>query len=210
MIRVLIIDNHAVVRKGVLQILGDEQDMVLAGEAATGQEAILSSRDSSFNVLVLELALPDVSGLEVLKHIHGRDSNARVLVFTGYPEEQYAIRALQAGAAGYLTKDCPPEELVKAIRKVASGGQYVTLSQAEQLVARLRSGDGRPAHENLSDREYQVMCLLAAGKSVSQAAESLMLSIKSISTYRARILEKLKLRTTTEIVRYALLNNLVQ
>jgi DNA-binding NarL/FixJ family response regulator len=184
--------------------------MVLAGEAATGHEAIQLSRDGSFNLLLLELALPDMSGMEVLKQILGRDPSARVLIFTGYPEDQYAIRALQAGASGYLTKDCPPAELVRAIRKIAGGGQYVTLSLAEQLVSRLRGGDDRPAHESLSDREYQVMCLLAAGKSVSQAAESLMLSVKSVSTYRSRILEKLKLHTTNEIVRYALLHNLVQ
>ncbi len=210
MIRVFVADDHAVVRRGVLQILGEAPDMVAAGEASTGREVLQAVRKHDYDVLVLDIAMPDVNGLEVLNQLRTLKPDLRILILSMYPERQYALRALKAGAAGYLTKESAPDELVAAIRKVAQGGKYVTQSLAERLVAALGSELGKEPHETLSAREHQVMQLLAAGKTVTDIATELSLSVKTVSTYRIRILEKLDLKNTAEIIRYAFEHRLVE
>lgn len=210
MIKVLVVDDHAVVRRGVLQILAEAPDMRVVGEASTGQEALRLVQDSAYNVMLLDLALPDGSGLEVLKQLRRLKSELRVLILSVYPEEQYAIRVLKMGAAGYLTKDSAPDELITAVRKVAQGGKYVTQSLAERLADKLGLDTEKVPHELLSDREYQVMCLLAAGKTITDIALELSVSPKTASTYRTRILEKLNLQNTAEIMRYAIQRGLVE
>ncbi len=208
MIRVFIADDHAVVRRGIKDILEDAPDIVLEGEAASGREALTWLRSHRADVILLDIALPDISGMEVLRQLTEGNHPARVIVLSMYPEEQYARRAVQAGAWGYLTKDSAPEELVTAIREVAEGRRYITPSVAEQLIAALTSEDVAP-HERLSNREMEVLRLLASGKTVSQVAEALYLSPKTVSTYRQRILAKLGLKTTAELIRYAIEHDLV-
>lgn len=210
MIRVLVADDHAVVRRGVLQILDEAPDMVAAGEASTGRQVLREVHKHDYDVLVLDIAMPDGSGLEVLRQLQTLEPKLRVLILSMYPEKQYAVRALKAGAAGYLTKESAPDELVVAIRRVAQGGKYITQSLTEELVAELAGKAEKLLHETLSDREYQVMTLLATGKSVTDIATELSLSVKTISTYRARILDKLNLRNTAEIIRYAFEHGLVE
>jgi two-component system invasion response regulator UvrY len=208
--KVLVADDHAVVRRGVLQILEDIPDMVAAGEASTGREVLRAVQEHDYDVLVLDIAMPDGGGLEVLKQLQSLKPNLRVLVLSMYPEKQYALRALKAGAAGYLTKESAPEELIAAIRKVARGGKYVTQSLAEKLAVELGDEVEKAPHEALSDREYQVMCLLTSGETLTEIAADLSLSIKTVSTYRTRILDKLNLKSTADIIRYALEHRLVE
>ncbi|MFN8456121.1 MAG: response regulator transcription factor [Anaerolineae bacterium] len=210
MIKVLVVDDHAIVRRGVLQILAEAPEMRVTGEARTAQEALRLARETVYDVVILDIALPDGSGLEVLKQLQSLKPAPRVLILSIYPEEQYAIRVLKLGAMGYLTKDSAPDELITAIRKVAQGGKYVTLSLAERLADKLSLDTEKAPHELLSDREYQVMCLLAAGKTITEIAAELSLSPKTASTYRTRILEKLNLQNTAEIMRYALHQGLVE
>jgi len=209
MIRVFVADDHAVVRRGVLQILAEAPDMIAAGEAGTGREVLQAVHKSDYDVVLLDIALPDSNGLEVLKQLRNLKPDLRVLILSVYPEKQYAVRAFKAGAAGYLTKDSAPDELIMAIRKVSQGGKYVTQSLAEELATELWGEGETELYQALSDREYQVMCLLAAGKTVAEIAAALSLSVKTVSTYRARILQKLGLKNTAEIVRYALTRGLV-
>jgi DNA-binding NarL/FixJ family response regulator len=210
MIGVFVADDHAVVRRGVRQILEDAPDMVAAGEASTGRETLRAVGKHDYDVLVLDIAMPDGSGLEVLRQLRTLKPDLRVLILSMYPERQYAVRALKAGAAGYLTKESAPDELVTAIRKVAQGGKYVTQSLAEKLAAALTGELGKEPHETLSAREYQVMRLLAAGKTVTDIATELSLSVKTVSTYRARVLAKLDLKNTAEIIRYAFEHKLTE
>ncbi len=210
MIRILIADDHAVVRRGLKDILGDTLDMVIVAEAASGAEALRAVVANECDVILLDIALPDLNGLEVLKQIRQTQPNVRVLILSAHPEAQYAERALRSGAAGYLTKDRAPEELIEAIRKAHGGGKYVSETFAESLAALLSDEAGHLPHESLSDREYEVLRLLAKGKTVMEIAAQLRLSDKTISTYRARILEKLNLKNTAEIVRYALQQGLVE
>jgi two-component system invasion response regulator UvrY len=210
MIRVLVADDHAVVRRGLMQILAEAPDMVVAGEASTGREVLQAMQKHDYDVLVLDIAMPEGGGLEVLQQLQTLKPDLRVLILSMYPERQYAVRALKSGAAGYLTKESVPDELIAAIRKVARGGKYVSQSLAEQLTSELRGEVEKEPHETLSDREFQVMTLLAAGKSVTDVAEELSLSVKTVSTYRARILDKLNLKSTAEIIRYALEQGLVE
>ena len=203
MIRVLIADDHAVVRRGMLQILEEAADMVAAGQASTGREVLQAVREHDYDVLVLDMAMPDGGGLEVLKQLQTLKPDLPVLILSMHPERQYAVRALKSGANGYLTKESVPDELIAAIRKVASGGKYVSQTLAEKLASELVREAEKEPHQTLSDREFQVMTLLAAGKSITDVAEELSLSIKTISTYRARILDKLNLKSTAEIMRYA-------
>jgi DNA-binding NarL/FixJ family response regulator len=210
MISILIADDHAVVRRGVLQILAEAPDMVAAGEASTGAEVLQAVRQNDFDVVLLDIALPDISGLEILKQLRSLKPDLQILILSMYPERQYAIRALKAGAAGYLTKESAPAELIAAIRQVSQGRKYVTQSLAEKLAAELGGKTQQEPHETLSDREYQVMCLLAAGKTVTEIATELSLSIKTVSTYRTRILDKLNLENTAQIIRYALKRELVE
>ena len=211
MIKVLIADDHSVVRKGIKQILSEENDMKVTGEARNSQEVIEKIGKEKFDVLVLDITMPGKSGLEVLNDIKKLQPNTPILILSMHPEEQFAIRALRSGASGYLTKDSAPEELVTAVKKIHGGGKYVSDSLAEVLAFDLEErGKGRVVpHENLSDREFQVMCLIAAGKSVKEIAKELFLSVKTISTYRSRILEKMKMRSNSELTYYAIQNKLI-
>lgn len=210
MIRVLVADDHAVVRRGLVQVLEEAPDMVAAGEASTGRQVLQAVQEHDYDVLVLDIAMPDGGGLEVLRELQSLKPDLPVLILSMYSERQYAVRALKAGAAGYLTKESAPGELIAALRKVAGGGGYVTQSLAERLVQVLRVEPAQEPHAILSDREYQVMTMLATGKSVTDIATELALSVKTVSTYRARILAKLGLKNTVEVVRYALERGLVE
>jgi two-component system invasion response regulator UvrY len=209
MIRALIADDHAVVRQGLKQILGDTPEMLVAGEATNGQEVLDKVRAEPWDVVVLDISMPDRSGLDVLKQLRSERPKLPVLVLSMHSEDQYAVRVLKAGASGYLTKDSAPDELVKAIRKVVSGGTYVSSFLAEKLAFEIGTDSSRLPHETLSDREFQVLRLIAAGKSVTEIAAELYLSVKTVSTYRARMLEKMNLGTTAELIHYALQNHLI-
>ncbi len=208
MIRILVVDDHAIVRRGVTEILNEAPDLTVVGEAGTGQEALQLARQRHFDVLVLDMSLPDMNGLEVLRQIKGLKPDARTLILSIYPEEQYAVRTLKAGALGYLTKESVPTELVTAVRQVARGSRYISQALGELLVGEMMAEQSALPHTTLSDREYQVMVLLAKGKTVGDIATDLSLSVKTVSTYRRRILEKLRLETTADIIRYALQHNL--
>lgn len=209
MIRVLVADDHAIVRRGVLQILEEAPDIIPIGEASTGEEVLQAVQGTEYDVIVLDIALPDHSGLEILKQLQTLKPRLQILMLSIYPEKQYAIRAIKAGAAGYLTKESTPEELVEAIRQASQGGKYITRSLAQSLANEVGGQAEKEPHEALSDREYQVMCSLASGKGVTEIAAALSLSVKTVSTYRSRILEKLELTSTAEIIRYALERGLV-
>ena len=210
MIRALIADDHAVVRQGLRQILQETSDMQVTGEAATGPEALERARGDSYDVVVLDITMPGRSGFEVLKELRVERPELPVLVLSMHAEEQFAVRLLKAGAAGYLNKETAPEELVKAIRKVVAGGRYVSPTLAEKLAFEIDAGSDKLAHETLSDREFQVMRMLASGKTVKEIAAELSLSVKTISTYRARILAKMNLHTNAELIHYAITNQLVE
>jgi two-component system, NarL family, invasion response regulator UvrY len=210
MIRALIADDHAVVRQGLRQILQETSDMQVTGEAATGPEALERARGDSYDVVVLDITLPGRSGFEVLKELRVERPELPVLVLSMHAEEQFAVRLLKAGAAGYLNKETAPEELIKAIRKVVAGGRYVSPTLAEKLAFEIDAGSDKSAHETLSDREFQVMRMLASGKTVKEIAAELSLSVKTISTYRARILAKMNLHTNAELIHYAITNQLVE
>jgi two-component system invasion response regulator UvrY len=203
-IRVLVADDHAVVRRGVADIVNEAPGMTVAGEASTGRQVLQALAQQDYDVLVLDMEMPEGDGLEVLAQMQARRPAPAVLILSIYPEKQFARRALQAGAAGYLTKQSIPDELVAAIRKIARGGRYITQSLAEVLADQVAA-----AHQALSDREFQVLRLLAAGRTRQQIAAELGLEAKTISTYRQRILHKLGLHSTAEIVRYAVEHNLV-
>ncbi len=204
MIKILIADDHPVVRQGLKQMLADEPDMKVAGEAANATELLEKVRREPWDIVLLDITMPGRGGLDVLKDLKRDRGKLPVLVLSMHPEDQFGLRVLKAGAAGYLTKDSAPEELVKAIRKVCGGGKYVSPLLAEQLASRLDAAEPRPPHEFLSDREYQVMRLIASGKRVGEIARDLSLSVKTISTYRLRLLEKMDLKTNAELTRYAI------
>jgi len=209
MINILIADDHAIVRQGLKQIVTKEADLTVAGEAQTPQEVLTLARRQAWDLVILDITLPGRSGLEVLKELKHEYPKLPVLILSMHPEDQYAVRAIKAGAAGYLTKESAPEELIKAIRKVLGGGKYVSQSLVDRLVFDLGADTEKPLHEALSDREYQVMCLIASGKTVSEIAELLSLSVKTASTYRARILEKMSMKTNAELTYYAIKQRLV-
>jgi len=209
MIRVVVVDDHAVVREGLKRIVSESGGMAVTGEAADGQEAMRIIKSEPCDVVLLDITMPNKSGLDVLKELHAESPRLPVLVLSMHPEDQYAVRVLRAGAAGYVTKESAPAKLVQAIRKVVRGGKYVSPSLAERLVFDLGTDTDKAPHELLSDREYQVLCMIASGKTVTQIAEVLALSVKTISTYRVRILEKLKMKNNAEITRYAIKEGLV-
>jgi len=208
--RILIVDDHEVVRDGVKRIF-DEQEpgMAVFGEASNGPEALRLVREEAWDVVVLDLTLDDRSGLEVLKELKQIRPKIPVLILSMHSEEQYARRAFKAGAAGYTTKDSPRAELVKAVNRVIEGGRYVSPAMAEKLIVDIERGSDKPVHETLSDREFEVMRLIASGKTVGEIAELLSLSDKTISTYRARLLEKMRMKTSAELTHYAVQNKLV-
>lgn len=209
MIRILIADDHIVVHRGLKQILGDEPDMSVVGEALNAQEVLALVRKRDWDVVVLDISMPGKSGLDIIEELKQERPKLPVLILSMHPEDRYAVRALRVGAAGYLTKESAPEELVKAIRKVVTGGRYVSPSLAERLAFVLSTNSEQPPHETLSNREYQVLCMIGSGKSVGAIAVDLSLSVKTISTYRARVLEKMTLKNTSELIHYALQNRLV-
>jgi two-component system, NarL family, invasion response regulator UvrY len=210
MIKIFIADDHPVVRMGIKQILAEVKDMTVADEAGTGQETIKKVAKNDYDVILLDISMPGRNGLDILREIKNKKPKIPVLILSIYPEDQYAVRVLKLGAAGYLTKESVPEELINAIRKVAQGRKYISANLAEKLATDLELNSDKPPHENLSDREYQVLCLLASGKRLKDIADTLSLSIKTISTYRTRILEKMKMDNNAELIRYALQNNLVR
>ena len=209
MVKVLIVDDHKIVRDGLKQILAETDDISVIDEAGDGDEAIRKIRQKQFDVVLLDIKLPITDGLSLLKIAKQEDPDLVALMLSMYPEEQYAIRALKSGASGYLTKDSASDELIAAIRKVALGGKYVTISLAEKLAVYLDEDENATIHESLSDREYKVMRMIAQGKAVGEIAEELHLSVKTISTYRSRLLSKLNLKKNAEIIRYALKHNIV-
>jgi two-component system invasion response regulator UvrY len=207
-IRVFIADDHAIVREGLKMILAEQRDIVLAGEAETGLDAIKLFRKSRCNVLLLDISLSDRNGIDVLKQIKADKPELAVLMLSMHREDQYAIRSLKAGAAGYLTKQSAPRELVAAIRQVAGGQRYVSAQLAQVLAAQLGEDHERPVHETLSDREYQTLTMIASGKSVGDIAKELSLSVKTISEYRSRLLDKMQLKNNAELTHYAIRNGL--
>ena len=209
MIRVLIADDHAIVRKGLKQIVADTADVVVAGEAATGHEVLEYVRREECDVVLLDIAMPGKDGLDTLKELKAAKPLLPVLILSMYPEEQYAVRLLKAGASGYLTKESAPEELVAAIRKVSKKGKYISASLGEKLAFLLDSGSDKPPHERLSDREYQVMLMMAGGKTPTDVAEEMCLSVKAVSTYRARALRKMGMRNNAEFAFYAMKEGLL-
>ncbi len=202
MIRILVVDDHAVVRHGLRQILAEAPEKFAVGEAAHANEAIRKIRAERWDMLLLDMNLPGKSGLDALKQIKSEWPEMKVLAFSIDPEEHYALRVLRAGAAGYITKSSPPETLLCAIRRVAAGGKYITQSLAEKLANVFGTHIERAPHENLTDREFQIFSMLATGKTVSQIAAALSLSVKTISTHRSKVLHKLNLRNNAELMHY--------
>jgi DNA-binding NarL/FixJ family response regulator len=209
MIRVLLADDHAIVRAGLKEILAETGDIAVAGEAASGPEVLARIRDSDYDVAVLDMSMPGRSGIELIRQVKDEKPWVRILVLTMHSEQQYAVRALKAGASGYLTKESAPDQLVAAIRRIAAGGAFVSPETAEQLALDVNRAPGGPPHTLLSDREYQVFELIVNGKSVSDIARQLALSVKTISTHKTRILHKMGVTSEAELVRYALEHKLL-
>ncbi len=209
MIRVLIVDDHALVRQGLKRILNETGDIAAVGEAANGVDAIKRIREGDCDVILLDISMPGRSGVDTLKQIIGECRGGKVLILSMHPEDQYAVRLMKVGAAGYMTKESAPEELVEAIRKVARGRKYISPTLAELLLSELDSDLDKPAHETLTDREYEIFRLIGSGKTVSEIAALLSLSVKTISTHRAHILDKMKLKNNAELVVYAIRNELI-
>jgi len=210
MTRILIADDHAIVREGLKQVASKTADIVLADEASTGQEALEKALKNDYEVVVLDISFPDRNGLDVLRDIKAQKPDLPVLVLSIHPEEEVAVRALKLGASGYLTKETASDELVAAIRKVSTGGEYVTVSLAETIASMLRSGTVGSLHEALSDREFEVMRGIASGKIVKEIAADMCLSPNTVRTYRSRILQKMQMRTNADIMRYAIEHKLIQ
>ncbi|MCA6215538.1 response regulator transcription factor [Ideonella sp. B7] len=210
MIRVAIVDDHAIVRTGLRQFLSEEVDLRVTGEAANGREALDLVRQGDLDVMLMDLSMPDQSGVDALAAIKARAPSLPVLILSGFPEAHYATTLLRQGAAGYLNKECDPEEIVKAIRTVHLGRRYITPTVAELLADNLNGTGDRPPHEQLSEREFQVFLRLAKGETISAMADSMALSVKTVSTYRTRVMEKLKLSSNSDLTYYALKNGLIQ
>lgn len=209
MTKILIADDHPVVREGLKQILWQTSGTIVVDEAGTSQEVLNKARENDYDVVLLDISLPDRSGLDVLKELKRAKPQLGILVVSVHSEEQYAVRAMKAGASGYLTKESAPDELAAAIQKVSLGRKYISSSLAERLASALEVDAEKPLHETLSDREYQVMCMIASGKMVKEIAGELMLSAKTISTYRSRILRKMRMKSSAELTHYAIKHALV-
>jgi two-component system, NarL family, invasion response regulator UvrY len=210
MIKLLIADDHAIVRKGLKQLVAETADMMVADEASTGYEVLDKVRRNDYAAVVLDISMPGGDGLNILKQIKKEKPKMSILVLSVHPEDQYAVRALRAGASGYLTKESAPDELITAIRKVSCGRKYVSSALAEKLALDLEADRGKQLHEKLSDREYQVLCMMASGQRVKEIASELCLSVKTISTYRSRILEKMRMKNNAELTHYAIKHGLVE
>lgn len=209
MIKILIADDHAIVREGLKQIVADTSDMIVTAEASDGHEVLALLSKNNYDVVVLDMAMPGLTGLDILKQIKRETPKLPVLILSVHPEEQYAVRSLKAGASGYLTKESAPDELITAIRKVSMGGKYIPSSLAEKLAFELEVDAEKPPHKTLSDREFQVMCMIAKGRTIKNIAEELFLSPKTVSTYRSRILEKMKMKSNEELTHYVINNHLI-
>ncbi len=210
MIKILVADDHTIVREGLKQILADDASMVVAGEAVDGQEVLEQVRKEEWDLILLDISMPGRGGIDTLKELKAEKPKLPVLILSMYPEEQYAIRAIKAGASGYLTKGSAPEELIEAILKVSQGGRYISPSLAESLAFHVEVNSDKPIQETLSDREYQVMVMIASGKTVSEIAKELSLSVKTISTNRIRALKKMGMKNNSELTFYAIKHGLVK
>ena len=208
MIRVFFAEDHAIVREGLKQILAETKDIVVAGEASDGDEALEKISTGEYDIIVMDISMPARNGHETLKELKEKRPDVPVLMLSMYPEDVYAIRSFRGGASGYLSKESAPTELITAIRKVSSGGKYISAALAEKLVINLGDDAGKPLHEKLSEREYQILCMIASGKIGTQIAAELNLSAKTVSTYRTRILEKMELKNNAELTHYAIQNGL--
>lgn len=208
MIRVLIVDDHAIVRQGLRRILDEAKGIEVGAEAANGIEALKELQAGKLDVVLLDISMPEKNGIDTLKQIMDGNSGAKVLILSMYPEDQHAVRLMKAGASGYLTKDTAPEQLVEAIHKVVAGKKHISPNLAELLLIDCGADSGKPVHELLSNREYQVLRLLGSGKKVSEIAEALSLSTKTVSTYRAHLLEKMNLKNNAELIFYVMENGL--
>jgi two-component system, NarL family, invasion response regulator UvrY len=208
-LKIIITDDHRIVRAGIKQIVEDCPEMAPADEANDGQELLAKVRKNHYDAILLDLSMPGRDGLEILKQLKSEKCKAPVLILSVHPEEQYAIRALKSGAAGYLTKSTAPEELIEAIKRISAGKKYITPALAEHLAANIDSETDKPLHVRLSDRELQILCKIASGNTVSVIAGEMFLNVKTISTYRRRILEKMGMKSNAELTHYAIKNNLV-
>jgi two-component system, NarL family, invasion response regulator UvrY len=210
LIKVLIADDHAIVRRGLRQILAETSDIVVGGEAASAAEVLLMARAERWDAVILDVTLPGGSGMDVLADLRRERPALPVLILTVHSEDQYAVRAIRGGAAGFLTKETAPERLVDAVRKIAAGGRYVSPEVAEKLASFVSTDERGAPHERLSNREFEILKMIASGKAVSQIALELSLSVKTVSTHRARMLKKMEMRTNAELVHYAIRNRLVE
>jgi two-component system, NarL family, invasion response regulator UvrY len=208
--RVLIADDHAVVRAGMRQFLEADAAVAAVGEASSGAETLTRLREQPWDLLVLDLNMPDRSGLDILRHVRATHPDVPILVVSGFPEKQYAVNVLRAGASGYLAKDQPAEDFLRAVHTVLNGRRFISSAVAEILVGDLDRPGERPLHSDLSQREFQTLCKLAVGRSVSDIANELCISVKTVSTYRSRLLEKMGMRNNADITAYALRNSLIQ
>jgi len=210
MSRVLVADDHAVVRAGMRQFLEADDAIDAVGEAGSGSETLTRLREQRWDLLVLDLNMPDRSGLDILQHVRATHPSVPILVVSAFPEKQYAVNVLRAGASGYLAKDQPAEDFLRAVHTVLNGRRFISNSVAEILVGDLDKPGGRPLHSDLSQREFQIMCKLAVGRTVSDIADELCISVKTVSTYRSRLLEKMGMNNNADITAYALRNSLIQ
>lgn len=210
MIRVLIADDHAVVRAGLRQFLEMDQSIRAIGEASSGRETMQQLRDGPWNLLLLDINMPDQNGLDILRQVRAEHPDTRVLMLSGLPERQYAVNVLRAGASGFLSKDSAADELLKAVRTVLGGHRYVSASLADVLITDMDVDSEQPLHSRLSEREFQILCKLAAGRAVSEIGNELSISVKTVSTYRSRILEKMSFKTNADLTAYALRSGLIQ
>ncbi|MBI4788993.1 MAG: response regulator transcription factor [Chloroflexi bacterium] len=210
MINILIADDHALIREGFKKILKSQPDLTLVGEASNARELFARLAHLNVDIVLLDISMPGESGLEALKELRQKYPRLPVLILSVHPEERFAVRALKSGAAGYITKESAVEELVQAIRKIVGGGKYVSVALAEHLADELEAGNGRPLHEMLSNREFQVMRMIASGKKSSDIAEELSVSLSTVNTYRNRIFEKMKMQSNVDLTRYAIENHLIE
>ncbi len=210
MIRIIIADDHIIIRAGIKQLIEGAHDMKVCGEASDGQKLIDEIKKNHYDVIIIDISMPGRNGIEIIKQIRASGDKTPVLALSYYPEDQFAVRVLKAGACGYMNKDVEPEELIEAIYKVARGGTYVSPAIAEKIACSMNMTVPDSPHESLTDREYEVFLKIGAGKSVSDIANELFLSVKTVSTYRSRIIDKMNLKNNAEITYYAIKNDLIE
>lgn len=209
MIKIVIADDHDIVRAGLKQIIADEEDMEVAGEANSGEKLIELIKKNDYDIVLLDLKMSGMNGIEVMKHIKAIKPAIPVIVLSMHAEDQYAVRTIKAGASGYITKETAGDNLISAVKRVVSGGKYISPTLAETLADSVAGGGSELPHENLTDREFQVLCMIASGKTVSEIGAELFLSVKTISTYRQRILEKMNMKNNSELTHYVIKNNIL-